>query len=357
MSTTYYINGTNFSTANTVYTDAELTTPASDGYYRLGGITRQQLNGQLREEEACNDCSVVACNTEVSQPYVSGTVRRSSQVFFDGGTDTGAMVIVVKLLVPSGDTQQIPIGLRVNYNGVNYNNVVRKLGDTSVLGTAAVNDAGYANVTATVPSEYIIVGSNRACLINQLDSSFTHYLWNGTSFDGTKEVVSRLNIYNENRAQNDTGGNPDGPEYVVLVVPKLYVNERNVLVDIIQDCDAGFDVYAHCPTVLTETVTLYGGGASTGTDTAAEACASTSPTTLKFYAVGSGSGINADTSLVTLNPTQPQLRDVLFLFEKGIGQLTSSFDSWYRVDTGIPSTNYAIKLEDGIVADTSDCEG
>jgi len=355
MSTTYYINGTNFSTANTVYTDAELTTPASDGYYRLGGTTRQQLNGQLREEQACNDCSVVACNTEVSQPYVSGTVRRSSQVFFDGGTDTGAMVIVVKLLVPSGDTQQIPIGLRVNYDDVNYNNVVRKLGDTSVLGTAAVNDAGYANVTATVPSEYIIVGSNRACLINQLDKSFTHYLWNGTSFDGTKEVVSRLNIYDDNRAQNDTGGNPDGPEYVVLVLPKVLVNERNVLVDIIQDCDAGFDVYAHCPTVLTATADLYGGGGAIGTGTAAEACASTDVTIFPFYAVGSGSGINADTSLVTLNPTLPQLRDVLFIDNKGVQQLPSTFNSWYRVDTDNPSTDYAIRLEDGIVAEISSC--
>lgn len=355
MSTTYYINGTNFSTATAVYTDAELTTCAPDGYYRLGNITRQQLNCQLLQEQNCNDCSVVACDTEVSQPFVSGSIRRSHQVFFDGGTAVGAMVVVVKLLVPDGDTRQIPIGLRVNYGGNDFNSVVRKVGDSAVTANsdAEVNDAGWARINQVVNSPYLILGSNRNCLANQTND-FVIYLWDGNSFS-SQGFDTAVQIVDDNRAQNAPGGSPNGPEYVVLVVPKIDANVSNILVDIIQDCDAGFDLYVHCPTVLSPTNTLYSSNGNFGSPTKEDACASTDALTINFYAVGSGTGLNSNTSLTTLNPTQPQLRDVLFTNSSGSIQVPSPFDGWYRVDTGNPSTAYAIRLEDGIVAEISSC--
>ena len=134
-----------------------------DGYYRLGNITRQQLNCQLLQEQNCNDCSVVACDTEVSQPYLrtSDPRRRSHQVFFDGGTAVGAMVVVVKFVARPGETAQVPIGLRVNYGEYDFTSVVRKVGDSSVTfnSDAEVNDAGWARINQVVNSPYLLFGS------------------------------------------------------------------------------------------------------------------------------------------------------------------------------------------------------
>jgi hypothetical protein len=49
----YYIKTDSFQTATSLYLDANLTTKASDGFYSLGGIWRQQLNGLLLQVEAC----------------------------------------------------------------------------------------------------------------------------------------------------------------------------------------------------------------------------------------------------------------------------------------------------------------
>ena len=89
MSTTYYINGTNFSTATSVFTDADLTTCAPDGFYRLGGITREQVGCQLLAEQDCNACGVVSCGNEarygVVQPS-SGTNRYFITEIISGNT-------------------------------------------------------------------------------------------------------------------------------------------------------------------------------------------------------------------------------------------------------------------------------
>jgi hypothetical protein len=49
----YYIKTDSFQTATSLYLDANLTTKASDGFYSLGGIWRQQVGGVLSAISTC----------------------------------------------------------------------------------------------------------------------------------------------------------------------------------------------------------------------------------------------------------------------------------------------------------------
>ena len=53
---TYYLDTLNFANATSVYTDAALTTCAPDGFYQIGGVSRQQVNCSLLPSEACPSC-------------------------------------------------------------------------------------------------------------------------------------------------------------------------------------------------------------------------------------------------------------------------------------------------------------
>lgn len=55
-SSTYYLDGIDLSDATSVYTDVQLTTLASDGWYSNGVIAREQIGGVLQAEEVCDDC-------------------------------------------------------------------------------------------------------------------------------------------------------------------------------------------------------------------------------------------------------------------------------------------------------------
>ena len=57
ISSLYYLDAPSLGAAVTVYTDAELTTPAPDGYYSDSTISRQQISGVLQPQEICTGCS------------------------------------------------------------------------------------------------------------------------------------------------------------------------------------------------------------------------------------------------------------------------------------------------------------
>lgn len=56
---TFYIDGDTLENATSVYTDAALTTLASDGFYSVDGIAREQSSGKLLPVQQCPSCSSV----------------------------------------------------------------------------------------------------------------------------------------------------------------------------------------------------------------------------------------------------------------------------------------------------------
>ncbi len=53
----FYLDGPTLSTANSVFTDVNLTILASDGYYSDESVSRQQVNGILQAVETCISCA------------------------------------------------------------------------------------------------------------------------------------------------------------------------------------------------------------------------------------------------------------------------------------------------------------
>jgi len=86
---TYYFNGTSFSNATAVYTNASLTTLAPDGFYSDAGIVRQQLNGVLLNVQTCNSCAV-DCGSGVSG--ASNNQNGVFQASVDLANSTGAVI-------------------------------------------------------------------------------------------------------------------------------------------------------------------------------------------------------------------------------------------------------------------------
>jgi hypothetical protein len=64
----YYLNAASLALATAVYTDAGLTTLASDGFYADGSIVREQVSGVLQTQSACS-----GCGTQVSLCYSNTT--------------------------------------------------------------------------------------------------------------------------------------------------------------------------------------------------------------------------------------------------------------------------------------------
>ena len=54
---TFYLDGLNLSSSKSVYSDEQLTTLASDGWYSDNIIARRQIGGLLQAVEQCDNCS------------------------------------------------------------------------------------------------------------------------------------------------------------------------------------------------------------------------------------------------------------------------------------------------------------
>jgi hypothetical protein len=99
VSSTYYIDTADFSTATAVWTDTALTTKAPDGYYSFGGNYRQQFEGLLLNVISCGslpiaitminfgtDTQLEACADIVTgEPSVLLTTRYSTSSYLNIG--------------------------------------------------------------------------------------------------------------------------------------------------------------------------------------------------------------------------------------------------------------------------------
>lgn len=89
ISSTYYIDTADFSTATAVWTDTALTTKAPDGYYSFGGNYRQQFEGLL--------LSIQSCSSSPSYyPYLN------TPTFVDSTPPSGGSVTCVYFTDPEG---------------------------------------------------------------------------------------------------------------------------------------------------------------------------------------------------------------------------------------------------------------
>tara|TARA_R100000541_G_scaffold27447_1_gene36755 strand:+ start:5622 stop:6662 length:1041 start_codon:yes stop_codon:yes gene_type:complete len=153
----YYFNGTSFSTASAIYTNATLTTLAPDGFYSNAGIVRQQLNGILLNAQSCDSCAV-ACGDGVTASVNNQNGWFQAQV--DLANSTGAVILRCFL------GGSIPDGVLVTYNTGFHNRLTAKDNHNGVVlvdGTGATVDyAGQNNQGTQLPT---YVGNQNAGLV------------------------------------------------------------------------------------------------------------------------------------------------------------------------------------------------
>ena len=112
-SDTYYINGTTFTSATSVFNDADQTTLAFDGFYKFGDTYRQQLGGVLLDPQPCNGC-------ELEEFCFEGVWEEGDPLHLDGGSVTyidefGATIVVDSIFL--GDRVVISALDIVDYTG------------------------------------------------------------------------------------------------------------------------------------------------------------------------------------------------------------------------------------------------
>lgn len=112
-SDTYYINGTTFTSATSVFDDADQTTLAFDGFYKFGDTYRQQLGGVLLDPQPCGGC-------ELEEFCFEGVWEEGDPLHPDGGSVTyidefGATIVVDSIFL--GDRVVISALDIVDYTG------------------------------------------------------------------------------------------------------------------------------------------------------------------------------------------------------------------------------------------------
>ena len=129
---TYYTDTNNFATATSIWTNANLTVKAPNGFYRKDGVYRQMSGGELLPVANCPDCfyqfgsstmganSSTACSSALNQTYYFENV--------DGGVGETEPEIGDFVFSDSGGTTPLAAGfykvVSGNYIQVNSSGVV-----------------------------------------------------------------------------------------------------------------------------------------------------------------------------------------------------------------------------------------
>jgi hypothetical protein len=218
---TYYLDAPSLSSATVIYSNANLTTVAPNGFYSDGTIVRQQVSGVLLPQNTCPSC-VTPCGGTISGSGGQGIYYLSS----DLGADTGAVIITF-------DPFGVPDGVLATFDGQSYNG----------LSSPAF---GWLQGSAGLPTYIGNTGAN--CGIpSGSPYTLSQFEYDGSSFAplGTTTSVTILS------GQLDfTAGDPGS---CVMVIPKTTASPSVIDLKFIGPCSGtAFNISVSCPTALTE---------------------------------------------------------------------------------------------------------
>lgn len=298
----FYLDGTTLLNSQAVFTDQGLTTPAADGFYSDGTISREQVSGLLLAAQICGSCGV-ACGGTLSASASQGVYLLDLDA---GGTSSDTGAIVVRF-----NPQSVPDGFKAMYGGITYNKLSSPI-DGYHASTVATNHT-YVGATA---SDCGISGSTYT--LNEFS-----YI-NGTGFTGTGNTQS-VTV-----AAGDVSLSSAAPGNCVAVIPKPNASPSTVNFSFIGPCSGtAFNIAVDCPVKLTSFQTN-----TTTSASSTEACGLSNNGT--FFNVP-----------VTGTAGNPALHD--WIFSDNNGQFPAA-DGWYRV--GGTST---IETQNGVVINTGTC--
>jgi hypothetical protein len=302
----YYLNAPTLSEATSVFTNANLSTCAPNGYYSEGSIVRQQIGCLLLPQEICPQCGT---------PCGGSIAGSGNQGLYQINLNAGSLSTNVGAIIIKFNPQNIPDGIKAIYNGSTYN----KLSSPNFGYIAGTDASGptYTGSTSGIGACTILTSGGSVTL--------TNYLYNGTSFSnlGTTQPVTVTTGQVSTRASSV--GN------CVMVVPKPTATPNLVNIYVYGVCSTGtvFDISVSCPALLpsfTSTVLQT-------TEPSSAICSL--PLSQTFYFA----------KVHTATDTYVGLYDWVFSDPYGQNVLP---DGWYRINN-LASPNDTIRVENGVV--------
>lgn len=304
----FYINGTTLSNSTAVFSDANLTTCAADGFYSDGTIVREQSSCSLLPIVQCPECLTACGGTPITYNLGEGVFLLDIDLG-DTASDVGAVIVK---FTPAN----IPDGIKATYDGVVYNKFSL---DNATVG-------GYKG--STVANGYTYLGYDTATCVpiaGTTYSGLTEYRYDGTNFVATGNTQDITPQAGE--LQFNTVANP-GTFY--MVIPKLTTAPAALNIEIAGVCTStAFTVEIDCPVLLT------GYSSSLGASDSITACGYTTGFTYYNVPVSGTAGV-------------PDVNDWVFSDAYGENILSQGF---YKIN----ATEYIEVDTNGIVINKGTC--
>jgi hypothetical protein len=289
-SSTYYLNAPSLGSATSVFTNADLTVLAADGFYSDGVIVREQISGLLVAQQTCPACAT-PCGGSISASGQQGIYYLN----IDLGTDIGAVVVTF-------NPESVPDGISALFNSVVYNGV-------------SSPSYGWLQGTAGLPTYVGATGSDCGIVANS-PYTLDEFQYNGSTFTdlGTTTSVSVVAGQMQLTAA--------GPGNCKMVIPKTAASPSVVDMTFIGPClGTVFSIGVACPAPLTSFAS------STVNVDSATACSDTIDQTYYVAHVNGAAG--------TLGLYDLVFSDANGEFKLGVGfyQTTDAgSNEWYQVD-------------------------
>tara|TARA_R110000751_G_scaffold225844_1_gene327805 strand:- start:1788 stop:3035 length:1248 start_codon:yes stop_codon:yes gene_type:complete len=336
---TYCFDGTSFSQASSLYTDATLTTLAPDGYYSQGQTVRRQLNGVLLNAQACTACSV-QCGSGVSLSAIAGNGIFNSDIDLDN--TTGAVVLYFYM------GTSVPDGVLTTYDGVIYNRLTAKNNHNGVVlldgAGATVDYAGILNQASGLPT---YVGNQNAALVGsytntpggscvQGDKPQNYSLISGNyTAQGTYQGMTVV----DNQVGYSSDASTIPSPVFTLVVPKASVTPTNINLKVYAPlCSTSFAWEIGCPTSLP----TFSASVAQSTITCAAA-------TTSYYFIQNATGTTVPFTVAT--NTTPEIGNWVFEDVNGSVYLNDTTVIQYYI---IGNSTY-IGVRSGVVVSVGGC--
>jgi len=223
----YFLDAPSLGSATSVFLDNGLSVCAPDGFYSDGIITRQQVSCKFLPQETCPSCASPCGETPIT---LFGAVSQPTVFTIPINTGNTAGAIVLRF-----QAENIPDGLKVEFNGVTYNKLVSPT--FGILQSS--NPLGYTLVGDVDESACVFVGTITGVIEKE---------WDGTSF------VSTGDDFDITIAPGDLQLTSSAPGLCVMVIPKPISGPAVLTVSVLSPCvtsGAQFSVTINCPLLLT----------------------------------------------------------------------------------------------------------
>ena len=239
-SSTYYLNAPSLASATGVFTDANMTTCAPNGFYSDGLVVRELVDCVLLPQQSCPSCAFECPASGVTWSTFPLGQTGVFSVDIDAGSATGAIEITFN----PNDT---PIGIIGVYNGVGY---------------SAVSSVNFGYLASAAPQLPVFLGDtadNCGIVANSPYTNLPVYKWDGaTSFTLTSFTQNETVISPQMQLTLGPPGN------CRMVIPKTSATPTDVRVYILVLCStySAFTLDVTCPAALPSFDSSEGGGSS-----------------------------------------------------------------------------------------------